>query len=40
LVARSEFKRRQAPPGLRVTRKAFGQGRRMPIAASGMEWLG
>jgi NAD+ synthase (glutamine-hydrolysing) len=40
MVARAEFKRRQAPPGLRVTRKAFGQGRRMPIAASGMEWLG
>ena len=29
----SEYKRRQAPPGLKVTAKAFGSGRRMPIAA-------
>ena len=28
----NEFKRRQAPPGLKVTKKAFGFGRRMPIA--------
>jgi len=28
----NEHKRRQAPPGLKVTRKAFGQGRRYPIA--------
>jgi NAD+ synthase (glutamine-hydrolysing) len=32
-VDRSEHKRRQAPPGLKVTTKAFGLGRRMPIAA-------
>ncbi|MFC1521293.1 NAD+ synthase [Elusimicrobiota bacterium] len=32
LVYASEFKRRQAPPGLKVTKKAFGSGRRMPIA--------
>jgi len=32
-VARSEYKRRQAPTGLRVTPKAFGSGRRFPIAA-------
>ena len=31
LVHRSEFKRRQAAPGLRVTSKAFGMGRRYPI---------
>ena len=31
-VDRSEYKRRQAAPGLRVTSKAFGMGRRMPIA--------
>jgi NAD+ synthase (glutamine-hydrolysing) len=31
LVDRNEFKRRQAPPGLRVTRKAFGSGRRLPL---------
>ena len=32
-VNRNEYKRRQAPPGLKVTTKAFGTGRRMPIAA-------
>ncbi|KPJ50802.1 NAD synthetase [candidate division TA06 bacterium DG_26] len=32
-VNRSEYKRRQAPLGLKVTTKAFGVGRRMPIAA-------
>ena len=34
-VDRNEYKRRQAPPGLRVTEKAFGVGRRIPIV---MEW--
>ena len=32
MVARNEYKRRQMPPGLIVTRKAFGPGRRYPIA--------
>jgi len=32
-VDRNEYKRRQAVPGLKVTSKAFGSGRRMPIAA-------
>jgi NAD+ synthase (glutamine-hydrolysing) len=32
-VDRNEYKRRQAVPGLKVTSKAFGTGRRMPIAA-------
>jgi NAD+ synthetase len=32
LIDRTEFKRRQAPVGLRVTSKAFGTGRRYPIA--------
>ena len=32
LTDRSEFKRRQAAPGLKVTSRAFGVGRRMPIA--------
>jgi len=32
-VNASEYKRRQAAPGLKVTSKAFGMGRRMPIAA-------
>jgi NAD+ synthase (glutamine-hydrolysing) len=33
VVDRNEYKRRQAAPGLKVTSKAFGSGRRMPIAA-------
>jgi NAD+ synthase (glutamine-hydrolysing) len=33
---KSEYKRRQAVPGLKVTSKAFGIGRRMPIAAKGI----
>ena len=32
LVDRAEHKRRQMPVGLRVTAKAFGPGRRLPIA--------
>jgi NAD+ synthase (glutamine-hydrolysing) len=32
LVDRSEYKRRQMAPGLKVTSRAFGSGRRMPIA--------
>ncbi len=32
-INRSEYKRRQAAVGLKVTSKAFGAGRRMPIAA-------
>lgn len=37
LVARAEFKRRQAPPVLKVTDRAFGMGWRMPIAS---RWTG
>jgi len=32
-VNRNEYKRRQACPGLKVTSKAFGVGRRMPVAS-------
>ncbi|MHB1547169.1 MAG: NAD+ synthase [Acidimicrobiales bacterium] len=31
LVDRAEYKRRQMPPGVRITTKAFGRDRRMPI---------
>lgn len=31
-LALSEYKRHQAPPGLKVTAKAFGLGRRLPLA--------
>jgi NAD+ synthetase len=33
MVTRAEFKRRQAPPGLKITDRAFGTGWRMPIAS-------
>jgi NAD+ synthase (glutamine-hydrolysing) len=33
LVNRNEYKRRQAPPGVRVTRRAFGRDRRYPITS-------
>jgi len=35
MVDRNEYKRRQAAPGIRVTNKAFGLGRRLPIV---MKW--
>ena len=35
-VNRNEYKRRQAAPGIKVTSKAFGSGRRMPIAHNFM----
>jgi NAD+ synthase (glutamine-hydrolysing) len=31
LVDRNEYKRRQAPPGVKITTKAFGKDRRLPI---------
>ena len=31
----NEYKRRQASPGIKVTSKAFGYGRRFPIARGG-----
>jgi NAD+ synthase (glutamine-hydrolysing) len=33
MVERSEYKRQQAAPGLKISEKAFGYGRRFPIAA-------
>jgi NAD+ synthase (glutamine-hydrolysing) len=33
LVNKSEYKRYQSPPVLKVSTKAFGYGRRMPIVA-------
>jgi NAD+ synthase (glutamine-hydrolysing) len=36
-VQLSEYKRRQMPPGLKITGKAFGPGRRIPIAQA---WKG
>ncbi len=33
LVDRNEYKRRQAPPGVRISRRAFGRDRRYPITS-------
>ncbi len=33
LIRRSEYKRRQAPPGPKITQRAFGRDRRYPITA-------
>ncbi len=34
LVDRNEYKRRQSPPGIRITPKAFGRDRRYPISSA------
>jgi NAD+ synthase (glutamine-hydrolysing) len=31
MVDRAEYKRRQAPPGIKITPRAFGRDRRLPI---------
>ena len=36
MVERSEYKRQQAAPGIKISAKAFGYGRRFPIAKSNM----
>jgi NAD+ synthase (glutamine-hydrolysing) len=38
LVNRNEYKRRQAPPGIRITPKAFGKDWRLPITNKFREW--
>ena len=41
LVDRNEYKRRQAPPGVRVTSRAFGRDRRYPLTSGynrGDDW--
>ncbi|MBI2264211.1 MAG: NAD+ synthase [Armatimonadetes bacterium] len=38
LVDRNEYKRRQAPPGIKITPKAFGRDRRLPITNGFHEW--
>lgn len=37
LVLRNEYKRRQAPPGIRITYRAFGRDRRYPITSGWRE---
>jgi len=38
LVDRSEYKRRQAAPGVKITARAFGKDRRLPITNWFREW--
>lgn len=37
MVDRNEYKRRQAPPGIKITPKAFGKDRRLPITSAFRE---
>ena len=37
LVDRNEYKRRQSPPGIRITKRAFGRDRRYPITSGYRE---
>ena len=39
LVFRSEYKRRQAPPGIRISQRAFGKDRRYPITSGILNYL-
>ena len=38
LVDRNEYKRRQSPPGVKITPRAFGRDRRLPIANQYRGW--
>ena len=38
MVDRAEYKRRQAPPGVKITARAFGKDRRLPITNHFREW--
>ena len=38
LVDRSEYKRRQSPPGVKITSRAFGRDRRLPLTSLFKEW--
>ncbi len=40
MVLRNEYKRRQAPPGVMITRRAFGKDRRYPITSGFVRNLG
>lgn len=38
MVDRSEYKRRQSPPGIKITQRAFGKDRRFPITNRYRGW--
>ena len=37
MVRRNEYKRRQAAPGVRITKRAFGRDRRYPITSGARD---
>ncbi|MBN2653719.1 MAG: NAD+ synthase [Nitrospirae bacterium] len=39
MVDTSEYKRRQSPPGIKITERAFGRDRRFPITNRYRKWL-
>lgn len=39
MIDRNEYKRRQAPPGVRITKRAFGRDRRYPITSGYTRYL-
>ena len=39
MVFQSEYKRRQAPPGIKITKRAFGKDRRYPITSGVLRYL-
>ena len=39
MVFRNEYKRRQAPPGIKITKRAFGKDRRYPITSGVLNYL-
>ncbi|MCE5312518.1 MAG: NAD(+) synthase, partial [Nitrospiraceae bacterium] len=39
MVDLSEYKRRQSPPGIKITERAFGRDRRFPITNRYRKWL-
>jgi len=38
MVDRNEYKRRQSPPGVKITHRALGKDRRMPITNRYRGW--
>ena len=39
MVFKSEYKRRQAPPGIKVSKRSFGRDRRYPITSGALRYL-
>ena len=39
MVFKSEYKRRQAPPGVKVSKRSFGRDRRYPITSGALSYL-